>query len=69
MSNNTNKSTEVHEEFWDLADEWGLSILTISQVTSAPIKVLLSWRDNGTTPKSALNDLNKFLDRAGSYHE
>ena len=64
MSNNTNKSTEIHEEFWGLAEEWGLSLLTISQVTRAPIKVLLNWRDNGTTPESALNDLNKFLDKA-----
>ncbi len=69
MSNDTNKLTEVHEEFWDLADEWGLSLLTISQVTRAPIKVLLNWRDNGTTPESALNDLKKFLDKASSYNE
>ncbi len=69
MSNNTNELTQVHKEFWGLAEESMLSILTISQITSAPIKILLDWLDNETTPESALNDLNKFLDRAGSYNE
>ena len=55
------ENNEVHEEFWDLADESHLNILTLCRVTSAPIKVLLSWRDNGTTPQSALDDLKRFL--------
>lgn len=55
---------EVHEEFWDLADEYRVNILSLSQIVSAPIKVLLEWRDNGNTPQSALDDLVKFLEGA-----
>ena len=51
----------THQEFWELAEENNLSILTVSQMTNAPIKVLLEWLDNQTTPESALNDLKKYL--------
>lgn len=60
-------TTQVHEQFWDLADEYRVSILSLSQIVNAPIKVLLDWRDNGTTPQSALNDLTKFLEGAVEY--
>ena len=53
--------TEVHQEFWDLVSECNLSILTLSQMINAPIKILLDWRDNGNTPESGLNDLKRFL--------
>lgn len=53
---------EVHEEFWDLAEEHLLNILTLCQITNASIKVLLSWRNNETTPQSALDDLKRFLE-------
>lgn len=54
--------SESHEQFWDLADEYRLNILSLSHIVSAPIKILLDWRDNGTTPQSALDDLVKFLE-------
>ena len=66
MKNNESHN-ESHEEFWDLADEYRVNILSLSQIVSAPIKLLLEWRDNGTTPQSALDDLVKFLEGTVEY--
>lgn len=52
---------EVHKEFWELAEEYHVGVLTLCQTTNVPIKVLLSWCDNETTPQSALDDLKRFL--------
>ncbi len=53
--------TTTHQEFWELAEKHWLTPTLLGQITSAPIKVLLDWLNNETTPESALNDLKKHL--------
>ena len=53
--------TTAHQEFWELAEKHWLTPVLLGQITSAPIKVLLDWLNNETTPESALDDLKKHL--------
>lgn len=50
----------MDQEFWQLVDTHKITIIQLSLICNAPLKILLSWAE-GEAPPDALASLKKFL--------
>jgi len=47
--------------FFELVEHYQIPAMRLSQICSAPIKVLCEWYDSGTVPDDTLASLRQYL--------
>lgn len=57
----TKEAISVNDEFFGLVHRTGMSVIKLSQITSAPFKEMLQWGEEKPAPEYALTALKKFL--------